>query len=140
MTRINIHNLLLWIEDLETTTAPQVQHTLAKPVDVAGTIGYCCLGRACEVAIANGLKVIKVEDNGFLYDGSCSYLPASVVIWLGMTENPVIHNYKGEKYTADDMNDALEYSFAEIAKAFREEYAEEISEYLEVRGPVVPAI
>ncbi len=69
-------NMQLWVDDLLTTDATQVQFRLTD-----GT-GFCCLGRLCEVAIQNG---VPVEKSGVLYDLNGAGLPKRVREWADVS-------------------------------------------------------
>lgn len=48
--------------------------------------GYCCWGVACELAIQDGVPVIKESryPHAWSYDGGTAFPPAKVVEWLGL--------------------------------------------------------
>ncbi len=49
---------------------------------------YCCLGVACEVAIEEGLDVVRLEsDNLLLYDDQKTCLPESVKDFFGFSND-----------------------------------------------------
>lgn len=101
---------------------------------------YCCLGVACEVAIANGLAISREEGTLWTdsiivaYDHERAYLPTSVAFWYGFTNktifdeeypnaNPYIETPQGgEMMTATDANDRHRLSLAEIGEGFRAMY------------------
>lgn len=108
---------------------------------------FCCLGIACEVAIANGLEVnrTKIEgagcDNKIIhqYDGNADHLPPSVAAWYGFDRvtrefyNPTLHyiDPEGQETVASaaDFNDGdagldERLTFQEIAAAIRYTYLE----------------
>lgn len=136
---MNVPNLLKWIEELETTTQPQVRNALHTDK------GFCCLGIACQVAIANGVKV-RVEtlpgdfqDNHeegthTQYDGHSEELPYAIGDWLGLEDHdePKVWPRDGAERAeyAFIANDTLGQSFAEIAAGLRRYYADEIAEHL----------
>lgn len=84
---------------------------------------YCCLGRACEVAIANGLDVKKrSESNGKAmvtkYDDFAGSMPDSVRDWYGFSYNEGLFfpNEEGPEYTElTSCNDFYRLTFPEIA-------------------------
>ena len=103
----------------------------------------CCLGVACEVAIANRLDVVRTKRTGLYWysgsdgSGSSSTLPAVVVNWYGFDDdNPYlkvpdevaneIDNEKfREEYSSDhplhaaaELNDEYKFTFAQIADCF----------------------
>lgn len=94
---------------------------------------YCCLGVACEVAIANGVNLkVKLYDEHATYDGETAYLPRQVSDWLGLSqENPLANDWLGisqedpliaPSLTAVQANDTLGWSFDQIADAIEEFY------------------
>lgn len=95
-------NLLAWVHALESDEYRQGRGVLAKGNTVDG-FEYCCLGVACEVAIANDVAISRKEiedtEEGEFDEGSVAYedgkerhllLPPKVVTdWLGVNdENP----------------------------------------------------
>lgn len=83
-----------WAEDLRTTTAPQVRGHLAAPyVGVEGgeeVIGYCCLGRGCEVAGIERVKDLDVNNSRiFSYLGAKALPPREFARWLGFPKEEV---------------------------------------------------
>jgi hypothetical protein len=84
---VNKERILLWVEALESGQYQQERSALRQGD------GYCCLGVACEVAIANGLPLevkpvvaplnVDASHAIWLYDGSQTYLPRAVGEWFG---------------------------------------------------------
>lgn len=108
------------IKDLETTKTKQTKGMLARRATPKSAFRFCCLGRACEVAKANGCKV-EVTTNGSkrdrYYDKEAYVLPKAVKEWYGFSvANPVLAGKD-----AAVCNDELGMSFPEIAKLFLEE-------------------
>lgn len=84
---------------------------------------YCCLGVACELALADGVPLV-VQDRPWyrLYDGSSSSLPRPVARWLGMEDLSVqagfdipLKNLDGTETVAIGVNDHEKLTFAQIA-------------------------
>lgn len=51
--------------------------------------GYCCLGVLCEVAIKEGVDIVKSihsnpDEKAHIYNNNGSFLPEKVVNWAGM--------------------------------------------------------
>lgn len=46
---------------------------------------YCCLGVACELAVADGVPVTVQKGFTTVYDGTSVLLPESVQKWLGLS-------------------------------------------------------
>jgi len=137
-------NILKWVRALESGQYEQGSGYLAKGPD-RQTTQYCCLGVACEVAIANGVQVPRWARKSYI-DGTTtiSYgeratntvLPREVQEWLGVFEPdpaltvPVIgDDVNGDdvetmvSISAADLNDGNHdlghYGFPEIAQAIR---------------------
>lgn len=107
MLEIDETRMRLLVSALKSGQYPQVKGVLTQVNEDAVVQGHCCLGVACEVAIANGLPVQKlvatesdfeanpdlaestVEEilNDFgscvIYDGHAGDLPLSVSEWYG---------------------------------------------------------
>ena len=100
----------MWLRDLETTAAPQTIGELRENLADA-KFAYCCLGRACEVATANGVKNATCDymcpDVGHLY------MPAAAADWLGLTES--------QQARCVDWNDDDSLTFPQIAAKLRGE-------------------
>lgn len=117
LTGIHRGRMELFVAALRSGDYRQAKHKLA----VDG--GYCCLGVACEVAIANGVAVrtspvsLPVAGSYMSYDGDTGVLPPSVQEWLGVRANPYIGSD-----VATSWNDNREASFAEIAALIRGEF------------------
>lgn len=123
---VNKVNIRRWIEDLRTTDAPQVKGRLSNGV------GYCCLGRACEVARQDGIvTAIETAGDEMFYvstsdpgDRSSGTLPRAVAQWLGIYEydqaDPELAESDDDTedmITATVANDHMGWSFEQIADA-----------------------
>lgn len=116
-----------WAEWLEDPSHMQTNGRLARIVDAKGTTAYCCLGGLCEVAIAHGVTVDRVPlgSERILYDRDSALPPPSVLMWAYGSEiddidaNIVIARRDGRPLEAAAANDALHWTFAEIAAAVR---------------------
>lgn len=127
---VNKVNIRRWIEDLRTTDAPQVKGRLSNGV------GYCCLGRACEVARQDGIVTVTETGDGMFYvstsdpgDRSTGTLPGAVAEWLGIDEydqaDPDLAESDDDTedmITATLANDHLKWSFERIADALERRY------------------
>lgn len=82
----NNERIQLWQNALRSDRYKQTTGTLANEE------GHCCLGVACEVAIANGLSVRKAEvgDGSFSYDTETDVMPGVVADWFGVDICPVV--------------------------------------------------
>lgn len=128
--------LRLWVAALRSGQYRQAKGALVKRVD--GAISYCCLGVACEVAIANGLKVevAERETEGGLgparsYDYEHTLLPGSVRKFYGLEDSdpylPLDPTDEDSSVNlASSLNDDHDFSFEEIAEVI--EYAFDLKE------------
>jgi hypothetical protein len=130
---VNRDNVKLWVDALRSGLYEQGRGRLSD-----GT-KYCCLGVACEVAIANGVAVdrLMMDDNGRVcvtYDGDSHSLPQSVAKWLGtdrccpeaseadcdwLDQTVRVGN---SAMTVVALNDGHEWTFDQIADAVEETY------------------
>lgn len=95
-----------------------------------GLLRHCCLGVACEVAIANGLEIkrdVLPEKDSFgrrhvVYAAEKFMLPAPVMDWYGLSGDDaiVLHRPDGRgglrQTTGPQLNDELKVSFKGIAR------------------------
>lgn len=116
----NKENLRLWVEDLESGQHEQAELFMAKIQDEKTS--YCCLGRLCEVAIANGVpleRTIRYFHLGYnhdmhYYDGhGGSIVPRRVGDWTGISPDKLAHYA-----TLNDKG----CTFSEIAQQIRTDY------------------
>jgi hypothetical protein len=105
-----------WIEALRSGDYEQGKGALS----IAGT--YCCLGVLCEIAVKDGVPVVKSgdESGNAYYDGRSELPPLSVVNWA-------FPGHDRDKWSIDGMweitpdhhlpslNDAQNWSFEQIA-------------------------
>lgn len=117
--------LKLWVAALRSGEYAQTQGVLQRtngPDYQGRPKGFCCLGVACEVAIKNGLEVIKYENDGVVfYNGVDTLLPEAVATWYGYGGLLMhIPSFVGVSATA--YNDKLGKTFPEIADMIEEEY------------------
>ena len=133
---VNKERVALLVADLRTTTEPQAKGYLKSEH------GFCCLGRGCEVAIANGLAVAMEEvprrdgqPTHFRYNNTVDFLPTAVRDWYGFDRaNPILaEGVKGAcgdltcdctegAISASRANDDEEWDFAQIADALEARY------------------
>ena len=88
---------------------------------------YCCLGVLCEVAIKNGVSIIKNKHEYITYDEESNIPPIKVMNWLGVIEDkkrPMIDNRNF--VWKDFIINRLAYLNDEKHKSF-----EEIADYIE---------
>lgn len=101
-----------WLRDLESGRWPQAKQRLAT------SKGYCCLGRACEVALKSGVELTTKYHEGsdkWEYGGCLTDLPEAVMDWLGVGSSlPSLTN--GEQL--DELNDDG-VTFKQIARRIR---------------------
>lgn len=109
-------NAKAWVNDLRTTTAKQGKGRLQ---NADGS--FCCLGRACELAVAAGVIPSPRVDGLSLYyiydDVETAYLPYAVEKWLGLRES-------GGRYEGGNLilhNDTEGLNFSQIADIIESE-------------------
>lgn len=103
---------------------------------------FCCLGVACEVALKNGLIVLRDpgdddDGNGVEYscptdgdipDSSQGELPRGVVEWFGFDSVdpslmiPFEHTHNADEMLASELNDTYLFDFEQIAQCFEYTY------------------
>ena len=127
---VNKERLILWVDALRSGQYEQTDKRLKRDGK------YCCLGVACEVAVANGLEL---DIRPFFEDSiGDENLPIEVSRWFGFdgdTQDPLLGNYntmdpEDEDYDADwrqdvlatEANDELLWSFERIADALENHY------------------
>lgn len=99
----------LWVEALRSGEYEQTKERLKRGNS------FCCLGVACEVAVAEGV----VET----YDGSRTGLPPAVQAWLGVDHEgttSVTSPKLGGREFLTSLNDTWNLTFAEIADLIEE--------------------
>jgi hypothetical protein len=133
-TEVNPDRVRLLVADLRTPGLKQATGVLTERYD-DGTEGDCCLGRACKVAIANGIEGVEAILSPFTEpvsyqfdimgpDGSHrtaeqAVLPLPVQTWFGFdTDAPNLRGPDGGFYAATDLNDEKKWTFEQIATAF----------------------
>lgn len=90
MIKCNKDNMLIFLPELRSGKYKQTKGHLADES------GYCCLGVACEVSIANGVQLRKTLTDAYggaifdfrsgHYDVSAYSLPDVVMEWLGVPD------------------------------------------------------
>lgn len=120
-------NMRKWVAALRSGLYQQGFGALAKKVN--GEKRYCCLGVACEVAIADGLGLKHIENEwGSAYGVSrcISALPAEVLDWLGLGPEEgdcTIGTWEsGTRISAISVNDGHNWGFGRIADAIEAHY------------------
>lgn len=121
---MNQEKLQLWLDDLRTTEEPQTKGYLnIVDEDNDSPVGFCCLGRACEVAIADGADIevtrelVDIDDESLgyestvYYDGCHELPPDALTAWLGLDDD-VAEDFYNE---AASWNDSKGQTFKEIA-------------------------
>lgn len=113
----------LWVAALRSGEYTQGQHRL-ETIDADGS-RFCCLGVLCQLAIANGVEVIReVELNADLderasYNGVYAVPDETVIEWAGMkTRNP---SFDGANNLVD-LNDSGK-TFEEIADVIEQNWS-----------------
>lgn len=107
-------NSKLWVEALRSGEYRQCQNLLSD-----GT-GFCCLGVLCEVAIASGVEVEKIDAaGGIAYGGEVEALPRAVQDWAGLLHSAGNFGEGDRQLTV--WNDRLGKTFLEIADIIESE-------------------
>jgi len=139
-----LERIKLWEQEL--LNPDRIQGTGRLAYTDGGVDKFCCLGIACEVAIANGLEVNRSKIQGVeggmtihRYDGNADHMPPSVAAWYGFTDidghNPQLRYVDPEgrevRANAADFNDGDaglddRLTFPEIAAAIRHTYLENV--------------
>ena len=85
-----------WIAALESGEYMKGKGRLCAERSTGHTV-FCCLGVLCELALKDGVDLVKEWSlAGATYDGEGSFLPGSVVDWAGM------HSSNGEFCDSDE--------------------------------------
>lgn len=117
---VNKANMRLWANALKTGDYTQGREFL-KQIEGA-VVKYCCLGVACEVAIANGVKLdVGLSQQVFNFGERTGVLPDAVIQWLGLpaqAHDPIV--VRTTRATA--ANDIVRLSFEQIANGLIETY------------------
>jgi hypothetical protein len=128
---INKVNMRKWVAALRSGDFLQGQERLATLK--GGKWFYCCLGVACELALADGVQMpVGESPTSKKYDGSGAFLPRPVQSWLGLEpgegedpENPGVEiNFRGlpERRSLSHLNDNTGFNFGQIADLIEEHY------------------
>ncbi len=131
-------HMLLWVEALESGQYDQTTGYLhvIEPNGDAATIGWCCMGVACDVAIREGAPIHRFEgDWTERFDDLDSYPPGRLHRWLGVdpTDDGDIIVADSDPDDWDDSpgqapvrasvaNDTRRWTFGEIAASLRGTY------------------
>lgn len=94
---------------------------------------YCCLGVACDLAVKDGVPVNVDEraccgelrpcgNTTVYFDDEGTYLPTSVMMWLGTNERNPSARYADKEYTLSRLNDDGAFSFLDIADIIERNY------------------
>ena len=115
-------NMRIWVKALRSGKFKQGRGAL-HTIETTDEQTFCCLGVACEVAIANGLKLETGRanfDSRFVsYDDSINYLPKPVQAFLQLDNyDPII----SEDISAIEANDSYNWSFGKIADELERTY------------------
>lgn len=122
----NKDNIRKWVDALRSGQYHQGNGRL-KYKDNDNVVKHCCLGVACEVAIANGVEMdVDVYNysshdfkSRFIFDSNGGDLPEKVQKWLGiLTPDPVLSNFG----TATRLNDHMGYDFNDIANSIQSRF------------------
>jgi hypothetical protein len=127
---VNKERVQLLYEDLKNNNHLQATEALEK-IDSEENHSFCCLGRACRVAIDNGLELeIGTDEQGYKVTFNSSYevMPWEVVDWYGFSDNnPAVVSVSPDTHvqrtcSLAELNDGIHgrrYSLPEIAEVIR---------------------
>lgn len=130
MSQPNKQRLKLWVEALRSGEFEQTRQTLARVDASTGKWGYCCLGVACEVAMANGLDIPTrvTPAQSRQYGDSVALMPSPVCDWFGLptiTDLMLPAAIEGDDDTvkmATELNDDYGWDFNQIADAIEAKF------------------
>ena len=111
LTKQQIKRIEKWVDDLRSGNSKQTKEVLRR-IKEGKVVGYCCLGRVCEIYKKSTRKgewgggAFSLKEEKF---GSIGSLRDPVMEWLGIGER-----FQGK---CIDMNDLENKSFKQIAKA-----------------------
>lgn len=96
MMEPNKENIRKWVTALRSGQFKQGKSHLKYDTDYSreGDARHCCLGVACDLAIANGVEMeTSRRFNGqYIFGGTSKTLPNEVTDWLGITDaNPFVN-------------------------------------------------
>lgn len=139
----NRRAMQLWHDALLSGNFKQGSGFLARRRPDDGAMHFCCLGVVCELAIADGVPVERMEKPAteecpayLSYDGADSFLPRSVAEWLGVfhggSSGHGTYDVPLDQPPDDDgiffggtamaANDGFKRSFKDIAAAIKHTY------------------
>jgi hypothetical protein len=123
----------VWVAALRSGRYAQLRGALAfvdpDVVDEAGddhraSVGYCCLGVLCQLAVDAGVpvEVTTTPLGSRRYDGELNYLPAAVRRWADLSSpNPRVTVGLDDEWSLADLNDDGTSSFDDIAHLIEEQ-------------------
>jgi hypothetical protein len=124
----NVERIQLWADALLSDEFTQGRNYLAYQLE-DGSPKHCCLGVACEVAIAHGLEISRCVGEGpdqfgrhhIAYDGERYMLPKKVMDWYGLTGDTAVSLIRPGlngpiEATGPHLNDELKVRFTGIAR------------------------
>lgn len=142
---INKENMRLWVAALRSGKFQQGQSALKRQYPGDRVPRYCCLGVACEIAMAHGVEMetstlttahysAAEPTRTWRFDGTLGALPPAVVTWLGLgssdstvDQDPVVGFYTPHPEAAVSVraikaNDDLRWDFLQIAAGIEKYY------------------
>lgn len=142
---VNVARVRLFVEALRSGKFRRIGGVLAFYDSQIKKYKYCCLGVACEVALANGLDIprTRTSSGNRAYDEASVLLPLAVTQWFGFDDTDPMIDLIPEDYTrsgdpnvrrnakyqlqqfawhASNANDNLQLPFSVIANAFERTY------------------
>lgn len=142
---VNKENMRLWVAALRSGKFQQGQNALKRQYPGDPVPRHCCLGVACEIAVAHGvnLEISRLTTAHYgtaeptytwRFNGTLGALPSAVVAWLGVgspdsaeDQDPVVGLYTPHPEAAVPVraikaNDELRWDFLRIADGLEKYY------------------
>lgn len=124
MPEVNKAAILEWVEALESGRYQQTTGTLAE-YKRDGSIGYCCLGVACDVFEERLNLTRNMAGHRILFDNTVASLPFAVREFLGLPDTSVHWQGMGKPACLTQLNDVYNLTFEEIAAILRANFLNE---------------
>lgn len=125
---INQERVRRWVEALRSGKYKQGHHLLHYKNDTDDREYFCCLGVACELAKADGVRLeissANIEEcTKFYYNDMDDVLPPPVMEWLGAgVSDPSVRFGDSDRITSLASANDCGSSFAEIADAIEKDW------------------
>lgn len=124
MPKVNKEAIREWVEALESGRYQQTTGTLAQ-YEENGSVGYCCLGVACDVFKERLNLTQKMAGHRILFDNTVASMPFTVSDFLGLPDTNVHWPGMNKLVGLTQLNDIYGLTFEEIATILRANFLEE---------------